>query len=320
MSNLCRSMTSWRWTWRWPRPDGRKVRGPLWLGVIVGCAALATAGCGQQADKAFKELVYRPTPQRAVLYALQEENPDARRRYLRGLINRKELKQDWAIKALDVIARTDADPQVRCIAIQGLGQSGRPEAVDTALAILNPKTTTRPVRTGEEDVRLDCLNLLLAYLQSGRFPADRMEAARQVMLKEAADDQNSQARMAALRGLRYFPQQEVLRLLVNTLRESTFGLQFEAEMSLRCLTGRVGDFEASSWEKWLAATQDPFAGRNDYAELQRSQDTFWRRSGELVNEMWTAWQGPSKPTARPSQAAAVKQAEGQRLANEAAQQ
>ena len=44
------------------------------------------------------------------------------------------------------------------------------------------------------------------------------------------------------------------------------------------------------------------------------------RTGEMVNEVWTAWQGPSKPTAKPSQAASVKQAEGQRMALEAAQQ
>ncbi len=320
MSNLCRSMTSWRWTCRWPHRDARKGGGAVWLGVILGCAVLPVAGCGEKADKTFKQIVYRPTPQRAVLLALQEASPDARRQYLRGLIKRKELKQDWAVKALDVIARTDADPQVRCIAIQGLGQSGRPEAVDTALAILDPKTTTRPVRTGEDDVRLDCLNLMLAHLQGGRFPAEKMDAARQVMLKAAADDQNPQARMAGLRGLRYFPDPEVLRLLVNTLRESSFGLQFEAEMSLRCLTGHVGDFEAGSWEKWLAVNQDPFSGRNAYAEMQRSQDTFWRRTGEMVNEVWAAWQGPSKPTAKPSQTASAKQAEGQRMALEAAQQ
>ena len=319
MSNLCRLTRSWRWTCRWPHLDGPRVRRPFCPGPILGCAVLLIAGCSQQADKAFKKIVYRPTPQRAVLYALQDASPDARREYLRGLINRKELRQDWAIKALDVIARTDADPQVRCVAIQGLGQSGRPEAVDTALAILNPKTTTRPVRTGEDDVRLDCLNLMLAYLQAGRFPAEKMDAARQVMLKAAADDQNPQARMAALRGLRYFPEPEVLKLLVNTLREANFGLRFEAEMSLRCLTGHVGDFEAGSWEKWLAASQDPFAGRNAYAAMQRSRDTFWRRTGETISEVWSAWQGPSKPTARPSQAAAVKQAEGQRMALEAAQ-
>lgn len=319
MSNLCRSTTSWRWTCRWLHIDGLRVRRPVRPGPVWAFAVLLVAGCSQQADKAFKKIVFRPTPQRAVLYALQDASPDARRQYLRGLINRKEVKQDWAIKALDVIARTDADPQVRCIAIQGLGQSGRPEAVDTALAILNPKTTTRPVRTGEDDVRLDCLNLMLTYLQGGRFPAEKMDVARQVMLKAAADDPNPQARMAALRGLRYFADSEVLKLLVGTLRESNFGLRFEAEMSLRCLTGHVGDFEAASWEKWLAANQDAFAGRNAYAELQRSRDTFWRRTGEMINEVWSAWQGPSKPTARPSQEAAVKQAEGQRMAQEAAQ-
>jgi hypothetical protein len=318
MWNLYRSMTSSRWTWNWLRD--RHLRSIGWLGVILG-STLLLAGCAEKADKSFKAIIYRPTPQRAVLYALQDENPDARRRYLRGLINRKELKQDWAVKALDVIARTDADPQVRCIAIQGLAKSQRPEAVDTAVAILDPRTTTRPVRSGEDDVRLDCFNLLLGYFLANRMPADKMDPIRQVMLKAAADEQNQQVRMAAVRGLRFFPQPESLKVLVTVLRDGTFGLKFEAEMSLRCLTGHIGGFEADNWDSWLAAKkEDPFAGRNAYAQEQRSQDTLWRRTGETVNEMWAAWQGPSKPTAKPNPAATVKQAEGQRMVMEAAQQ
>lgn len=318
MWNLYRSMTSSRWTCNWLRD--RHLRAAGRLGVILG-ATLLMAGCAEKADKTFKAIIYRPTPQRAVLYALQEENPDARRRYLRGLINRKELKQDWAVKALDVIARTDADPQVRCIAIQGLAKSQRPEAIDTALAILDPKTTTRPVRSGEDDVRLDCFNLLLGYFLANRVPADKMDPLRQVMLKAAADEQNQQVRMAAVRGLRFFPQPESLQVLVMVLRDGEFVLKFEAEMSLRCLTGHIGDFEADHWETWLATKQDdPFAGRDAYAQEQRSRDTFWRRTGEMMQEVWAAWQGPSKPTAKPKQAEAVKQAEGQRMIMEAAQQ
>ncbi len=318
MWNLYRSMISSRWICSSPcRDSGLHRLGRL--GVILG-TTLLLAGCADRADKGFKALVYRPTPQRAVLYALQEESPDARRRYLRGLINRKELKQDWAVKALDVIARTDADAQVRCIAIQGLARSQRPEAVVTALAILNPKTTTRPVRIGEDDVRLDCLNLLLGYLQANHLPQDQREPTRQVMLKAAADEPNLQARMAGLRGLRYFPDPESLKQLVGTLRETQFGLKYEAEMSLRCLTGYFGDYEAAAWEKWLARQPNPFAGGNAYTQMQRSSDTLWRRSGEAVTELWTSWQGASKPTARPTPAVAVKQAEGQRMIMDAAQQ
>jgi hypothetical protein len=319
MWNLYRSMISSRWICSWLRPDAEPRRLSD-LVVVVGAAALCLSGCGEQADKNFKALVYRPTPQRAVLYALQDENPDARRRYLRALINRKELKQDWAVKALDVIARTDVDPQVRCIAIQGLARSERMEAVGTAVAILNPKTTTRPVRAGEEDVRLDCLNLLIAWLQAGKIPQDRMETIREIFLKAAADEQALQVRMAGVRGLRYLPDANALKVLLTAMRESSFGLQYEAEMSMRCLTGHVGNFEAKDWETWLAGAKDPFARRNAYAQEQRSQDTFWRRSGEAVNEMWTAWQGSSKPTGRATPAATVKQAEGQRMMMDAAQQ
>lgn len=319
MWNLCRSMTSSRWICNWPRRDRRPADRLSRLGTILGTAALLLSGCGQKADTAFKQIVYRPTPQRAVLYALQDESPDARRRYLRGLIDRKELKQDWAIKSLDVIARTDADAQVRCIALQGLGQSGRVEAVDTPVAILNPKTTSRPVRSGEDDVRLDCLNLLDQYLQAGKVPPDKKESVRGVMLKAAADEQDVQARMSAVRGLRYFPDAESLKTLAAVMHESHMGLMFEAEMSLRYLTGHVGHFEAANWDKWLKDTKDPYAGRNAYVQELRSQDTLWRRTGETMTELWTAWQGPSKPTGKPNPAAAVKQAEGQRLIMEAAQ-
>lgn len=260
MWHLYRSMISSRWTCRWPGNDTLPLRRLWGLATVIGCAALL-AGCSETADSTFKQIVYRPTPDCAVLYALQDENPDARRRYLRGLIDRKELKQDWAVKAFNVIARTDADPQVRCVAVQGLAQSQRPEAVDTAVAILDPRTTTRPVRSGQDEVRLDCMNLLLEYLQANRVPQARMDAVRQIVLKAAGDDQDHQVRMAAVRGLRYFPGAESLKVLVTTLRESDFGLQFEAEMSLRHMTGHVGTFDADPWDKWLAAAKDPYAGR-----------------------------------------------------------
>lgn len=277
------------------------------------------AGCAEQADKSFKAVVFRPTPGRAVLYALQDENPDTRRRYLRAIINRKELRQDWCIKSLDVIARTDTDAQVRCMAIRALGASGRVEAIDTCLAILSPKLTTKPVRQGEDDVRFDCLSLLEQRLRDKAVPADRMENVRQVMLKAAADEQNHQARMTGVRALRYFPGPETLAVLINTLREDNFGLMFEAEMSLRTLTGHTGDYEADSWQKWLKEQPDPFAGRNAYAEMIRTSDTLWRRVADGMNEFWSSWQGASKPTGKPSPTAAVKQAEGQRMMQEAAQ-
>lgn len=277
------------------------------------------SGCAQKADQSFKALVFRPTPGRAVLYALQEENPDTRRRYLRSLINRKELQQEWCVKSLDVIARTDTDAQVRCLAIRAMGKSGNVLGVDTCLAILDPRLTSKPVRTGEDDVRFDALVLLEQRLHDSKVPPDRMENVRLVVLKAAVDEQNVQARMVGVRALRYFPGPESLAVLVNTLRETNFGLMFEAEMSLRSLTGHIGDYEADNWQKWLKEQQDPFAGRNAYAEMIRTSDTVWRRMGDGLNEFWSSWQGASKPTAKPSPAAAVKQAEGQRMMQEAAQ-
>lgn len=313
-------MTSSRWTCNWLLPEAWPARScrSLLVGICFGSAALLP-GCADKADSAVKAVVFRPTPGRAVLYALQEENPDTRRRYLLAIINRKELTQDWCIKSLDVIARTDADAQVRCLALRALGKSGRVEAIDTALAVLNPKITTKPVRMGEDDVRFDALVLLEQRLHDKRVPDNRMESVRQAMLKAAADEQNLQARMVGVRALRYFPGPETLALLVNTLRENNFGLMFEAEMSLRALTGHIGDYEADSWQKWLAGRQDPFAGHSAYVEMVRSSDTVWRRTSDAMNEFWSSWQGASKPTAKPSPTAAVKQAEGQRMMQEAAQ-
>ena len=92
-------------------------------------------------------------------------------------------------------------------------------------------------------------------------------------------------------------------------------------MSLRCLTGHVGDFEADDWDAWLAAHEGPLRRAQRLCPgAARRRIRSGGGSGEAMNEMWTAWQGPSKPTAKPTPAAAVKQAEGQRMIMEAAQQ
>lgn len=314
-------MTLSRWTCNWPARGTSPLdrRWTLLAGTLLSCLPLLAGCSSDKADKSFKAFVFRPTPGRAVLFALQEENPDTRRRYLRTIIKRKELTHDWCVKSLDVIARTDADSQVRCLAIRALAKGGRPEGAETALSILNPKLTTKPVRLGEDEVRFDCLSLLEQYLQAGKVPAGQMDAVREAVTRAAADETNPQARMVAVRSLRHFPGKESLAILVNTLRENNFGLMFEAEMSLRSLTGRVGDYEADHWQAWLSQSEDPFAGRSAYIQMIRTRDTFWRRAGEATGELWNAWQGPSKPTARPSPAAAVKQAEGQRMIMEAAQ-
>lgn len=310
--------SAWTSNWRNREASLSEAFRPLLVGIVLGCAALLS-GCAQKADSTFKAVVFRPTPGRAVLYALQEENADTRRRYLRGLLKSKELTQEWCIKALDVIARTDADAQVRCLAVRALGKGGSTQALDTAMAILSPKLTTKPVRYGEDDVRFDCLILIEQYLRDSKVPQDRMENVRQIVLKAAIDEQNPQARMVGVRALRYLPGDETLAVLINTLRENDFGLLFEAEMSLRSLTGHVGDYEADSWDKWVKAQQDPFAQRNAYAQMIRTRDTFWRRTGDMCSEFWNSWQGASKPTAKPSPTAAVKQAEGQRMMEDAAQ-
>ncbi len=146
-----------------------------------------------------------------------------------------------------------------------------------------------------------------------------MDKVRQVIFKAAIDEQNPQARMVAVRALRNFPGDDTLAVLVNTLKENNFGLMFEAEMSLRTLTGHIGDYSADSWANWLKVQKDPFAGHTAYVELARTSDTFWRRVSDGLDEFWNSWQGASKPTAKPSPLAAVKQENSHRMMEEAAQ-
>lgn len=286
----------------------------LWLTAITGWMSLA--GCSEaQLDRAVKKILSRPSPRQRILIALEASHPDTRREALRGLVKRKEVSEDWAVKAMDVIARTDSDSQVRCVALRGLMRSGSVVGIETALAILEPGLSTRPARTGEADVRLDAVALLAEHLSAGTVPADRKADLGRVIRRAALDDTDRQVRMAAIRALRYLPSQQTLTMLVGVLQQSDFGLAYEAEMSLRALTGHVGNFEAESWHAWLEKTPEPLAGRLVQKDQRGSRGRFWRKMADALNTLWEAWQGPTKPTGKPS-AVAARQAENERIGSE----
>jgi len=292
----------------------RFVLASVCLLAIAGWVSLT--GCSEaRLDQAVKNILTRPSPRQRILIALEASHPDTRRKALRGLIKRKEVSEDWAVKAMDVIARTDSDPQVRCVALRGLMRSGSPVGIETALAILEPRLATRPARTGEADVRLDAVALLAQHLGAGSVPADRSEAVGRVIRRAAMDDTDRQVRMAAIRALRHLPNRQTLTTLVGLLRQPDFGLAYEAEMSLRALTGHVGDFEAESWQAWLETTPEPLAGGLAQVGRSRSRPSFWRRMADAVGALWEAWQGQAKPTGKPS-AVAARQAESERIGSE----
>jgi len=285
------------------RPLGRAVSGQIALATVLLFCLMCLAGCSEaQLDSAVKKIISRPSPRQQVLIALEASDPDVRLDALRGLVRRKEVREDWAVKALDAIARTDPEPQVRCLALRGLMRSGDPRAVDTALAVLNPAAATQPARPADAEVRLDAVCLLARYVESGSVPADRAAAVTEALLSAASAEKDRRVKMAAIRALGQVRDERCLKVLVDALDDDDFGVVYEAEMALRRLTGHTGNFERRQWEAWLLEATDPFSGGVALAERKgRSEGNFWHRLADTLNAMWVAWQGQAKPTGKPSQ-------------------
>lgn len=246
-------------------------------GCVLGLAVLLLAGCGENAvgkklDVGFKKLFEpKKTPQQYMLVAVSSEDPDARRDAVARISQSKLYNKEWAIKGFVAIALLESEAQTRCVAMRALARTGDPRATETALKILNagdypPQDVWPPVAI----VRWDATAALADLSANGQVPAEYRDPVLQTLLAQLRHDTDRHARIAAARGLAYYPDEETVTTLIGGLRDDDFAVAHQCEESLVALTGRTHNSDATAWQEWLDENEgDLFAHAGEIPESRQ---------------------------------------------------
>lgn len=236
----------------------------LALGLIIAAVSGST-GCGKsQADvdssinTAIQEMMVKRTPQQRAIEALQTDNPDERRKLLQKVLKDKRATAEWAVKVFASVAKTDPDPQVRCMAIKGLRQSADSRVAEPLLMILNHKDFPKKVTPPPNEVRWDATEVLAHIADLGEIPDEHWDWSRRTFIRLVTDDPDRNVRICAAQGLRNYPHPGTLSALTRALEGQDFAIRHEAEGSLETLTGRRFDYDADAWREWIEKNPNPF--------------------------------------------------------------
>lgn len=199
--------------------------------VMLICAAaigLPLIGCSNRVDRWQKQI-------------LAQNNADQRREAVVELMEKRLSRSDKAVRLFALLAETDADPTVRSVAVQALGESHNPSAVAPLARALTNKS--------DAQVRRD------AAVALGKI---RGPQALRALLDRLREDRDNDVRAACARTLGRYPYPAVAQALVAALLSEDFSVVFEARRSLEKLTGKSFD-SSQAWQNWLDKTGEPFA-------------------------------------------------------------
>ncbi len=282
------------------KPPGPRARAGRWIAAaLLILIVAAVPACKNQTidaklDAGFKKLFApRKTPQQYMLIAVSSDDPDARRDAVAQISKSKQYDREWAIKGFVAIALLESEPQTRCVAIRALARTGDPRATETALKILNyndypPQEVWPPVAL----CRWDATNALADLLAAGKVPEEYREPVFKTLLDRLRWDPDRHTRIAAARGLAWYPEPQTVSALIEGLRDADFAVAHQCEESLVQLTGRTHDANPLAWEEWLAANGETvFAHAGEIPESRRPPyrnqwEKSWYDTKELIRWLW----------------------------------
>jgi hypothetical protein len=168
-------------------------------------------------------------------------NPDHRRSGIIYLSDRSPGRHDPYAKQYLTMARSDADPAVRSMAIRALNRARDKRAIPIFLAALDERN---------ESVRLEGAKGL------ANIP-DPSAVAPLIRHLDFADE-NVDVRVACADALRMYRTPEVAQALVRALRDRNFGIAWQARKSLQLMTGKDFRYDTAAWLTYLSGTNKPF--------------------------------------------------------------
>lgn len=276
-------------------------------GAFVSLVVAAIPACGKsQADidsainTKIQELLTKRTPQQRAIEAIQTEDADQRRKLLTDVLKSNQATSEWAVKVFASIAKTDPDPQVRCMAIKGLRRASDERVVEPLLMILNQKDFPK-VAPAPPEVRWDATEVISYMSDFGSIPVDKRDWARKTLIRLVTEDPDRNVRICAAHGLGNYPSPDALTILVQAVEDRDFAVRYEAERSLEKLTGQRQNYDADAWRTWLAEHGDAITTTRPEGQIEDTawqnppaQKNLWERTRDGTRDLFLLWQGERK--------------------------
>jgi len=249
----------------------------LIFGLVAGC------------DEKREFNLHKRTPQESSLVALKSSNADDRYRGLVELEKSKAFHDEWAVKVMIVIARTDPSSSVRALAVHNLGRVNDTRVWSTLFDAMDDS---------DDRVRFEAAwALAQTSFTDPRSEADKTIAqkAPTMLIRALASDPCLDVRINAARALGQFKNHQVLLALIAALKDNDFAVRFEAERSLIRLTGKTFQGNSGKWLAWIDQVKDPFADAGKTpCELVVPKRNFFQQTGDSIQRFYLEWQGPAK--------------------------
>jgi HEAT repeat protein len=229
----------------------------LFVASAIGCGK-TQADVDSGINSFVQKLLVKRTPQQRAIEALQTENADDRRKYLRDVLKDDQATAEWAVKVFASVAKTDPDPQVRCLAIKGLRKAADDRVIEPLMMILNQKEFPAKVTPPQPVVRWEATEVVAFMLDLGEVPEEHRGWATETLIRLLGGDSDRNVRIEAARGLGNCHDDRAINALVRALEmdESDFGICQTVERSLEKLTGERHEYDADLWREWLAKRKE----------------------------------------------------------------
>ncbi len=231
---------------------------------VCGCFGMGacnsgfSGAAGTANDESILALLTPTSPGDAARMALDEWNPEERRRGLLLLANAPWGGEDPYMR-LYRAALGDGDSAVRMIAIRALAMHGGGEDVALIVANLDDEDHLLRWETVRALQRLhdpDAIDPLMVRLLPAR-------------------ETDTQVRASAADALGQYAEPRVVEALVESLDDPDLAVVRASERSLRFLTGQKLGSDPRDWNTWLASVEKPCTDQTMYEYRAFHRNTRW---------------------------------------------
>ena len=259
--------------------DGMRVHRAITL-TLCFCAIFLSHGCASRRVHMGGWMATEGDAARYLERALQHDSADERRDALVRLSETRYADHEISVRTCCTIARTDASPSVRTVAIRLMAESCRSDVVQSLLDVLGDNGSSGSGAM----VHIEALHALYFLQRNEAIPDDRHEAVVAAGARMLRRSSSRDVRIAAARLLGRFPDPDALDALIDGLDDGDFGVVYQVEHSLIHLTGVTHNHDAQSWQRWLDETETPFAmlGQLDHTLEPAGPKHWWQRMAASV--------------------------------------